>query len=165
MKLIVKMYGSLSDQEKVDANVVGIPSDWPAEVASVDDSLVVESPWVEMTEEDLAAHKAAREDAYNVWLATKNLPDISKMIGEKIKKAMDFGKQMMIEYGTKNVMRGYNVDQTRAVAIKLSELQALLMSGSLYCVRQAIMDMVPDVFVTQADKDEFLTKINSYLSP
>ena len=95
--------------------------------------------------------------------AQVEMAGISQKIAGKISAAMDFGKKIMIEYGTKNVMRGYNVEQTRAVAVKTSELQALILSGSLYCARQAIIDMVPDDLVTQADKDEFIAKFNAYL--
>lgn len=90
-------------------------------------------------------------------------PTIQAVIGDKIQKAMDFGKKIMIEYGTKNVMRGYNVEQTRAVSIRLTELQSLLLSGSLYCARQSAIDMTPDTLVTQADKDELIAKLNYYL--
>ena len=98
-----------------------------------------------------------------IVLSHTGAQNIQSVIAAKINAAMDFGKKMMIEYGTKNVLRGYTVAQTREVSFKLSELQSLLLSGSLYCARQAAIDMAPDALVTQADKDELLAKLNSYL--
>lgn len=88
---------------------------------------------------------------------------IPQKVAARIMGAMDFGKKLMVDYGTTNVLRGYTMDQVRAISAKLSEVQTLLLSGSLYCAKQAITDMTPDENVTQSDKDIFLAKINAYL--
>jgi len=91
------------------------------------------------------------------------LPSTQSVVSDSIRKAMDFGRMLIVEYGTKNVLRGYTVSQIREIAIKLEEVQNLLLSGSLYCAKQAAVDVMVDNLVTQDDKDELITKINSYL--
>jgi hypothetical protein len=88
---------------------------------------------------------------------------VPAMIANRIRGAMDFGKTLMVDYGTSNVLAGKTVSQIRAISIKLSEIQTLLLSGSLYCAHATISDMVPDESVTQADKDSFLARLEAYL--
>ena len=141
---------------------VGIPLAWPAQTLQNTDTPPAPD-WQVMSESDYNAYLSVHQSDFNAWLASCNAPNMQAIIGQKIKNAMDFGTQLMVEYGTKNVMRGYNVEQTRTVANELSELQSLLLSGSLYCARQVLIDVVPDNLVTQEDKDEFLAKLNAYL--
>jgi hypothetical protein len=88
---------------------------------------------------------------------------VPAMIASRIRGAMDYGKNLMVDYGTKNVLAGKTVDQIRLISTKLGEIQTLLLSGSLYCAYQAISQTTPDENVTQADKDDFLAKLGAYL--
>lgn len=160
----VKLYSSVDAEEKAQIGVTGIPDQWPQEVIPIGDSTnLPDQNYQLMTDAELTAHKVTYQSDYNAWLAIKNAPDYNAIIGIRIQKAMDFGKKLMVEYGTKNVLRGYTVSQVREVSVKLSELQNLLLSGSLYCAKQAAVDMTPDSLVTQEDKDELIAKINTYL--
>ena len=143
---------------------VGIPNEWPAETIELGENTNLPSEdWVLMTQIELETHKAIYKSAYDSWLQTYSTPNIENLISKRITNAMSFGNKLIVEYGTKNVLRGYTVQQTRSIAFKLLEVQSLLLSGSLYCAREALFELTPDNLVTQADIDEFMAKINTYL--
>ncbi len=68
MRMIVRLYSDLSTEEKTVLNVIGIPDGWPAEIALAEE---VPSGWVEMTEGQLAAQKAANQTAYDAWVESR----------------------------------------------------------------------------------------------
>jgi hypothetical protein len=146
----------------------GMPNEWPAEVVELSDGVAFppdeRAGWIVMTQAEYGAHLAANRESYVAWIATQQLPpDIQKIVETKIRSAMDFGSKIIVEYGARNVLSGRTVAEIRSISVKLAEVQTLLMSGSLYCARQAIIDMVPDALVTADDKSEFLWKLNNYL--
>jgi len=140
----------------------GIPSAWPAQVIT-NASSAPNSDWQLMSEENYAAYLATHQSDFDSWNAAVSAASPSMCAGRSICRAMDFGHKLIVEYGAKNVLRGYTIAQVRTVATKLNEVQSLLLSGSLYCAKQAITEMEVDSLVTQEDKDEFLSKINEYL--
>lgn len=71
MIMIVRLYGSLTNEEKVELNVVGIPDGWPAEVTFIEDEDPVPEGWSAMTNEELAAQKATYQSAYDAWLESR----------------------------------------------------------------------------------------------
>lgn len=77
--------------------------------------------------------------------------------------AMLFGKDLMAEYGGKNILRGYTTAQVKELALSLNGIQALLVSGSLYSALEEIENFTPTALVTQQDVDEFSQKIRDYL--
>lgn len=88
--LIVRLYKEIPIEQKP----VGIPDDWPAEVATVDGLLDVPSGWIVMSEGELDSHKAKNLASYLAWKEALSLPSIkeekfaaidkrtSQMIGE-----------------------------------------------------------------------------------
>jgi hypothetical protein len=146
----------------------GIPDEWPAEVVELSDGVAFppdeRTGWIVMTQPEYAAHLAANKASYDAWLVTQlPPPDLQTIVENKILAAMSFGTSLIVEYGARNVLSGRTVAQIRQISVKLAEVQTLLTSGSLYCARQAIIDMVPDSLVTVDDQAEFLWKLNNYL--
>ena len=72
--MIVRLYGSFTEDEKVILNVVGIPDAWPAEVSLIDDEMPVPDGWVAMTSEELVAQKATYQSAYDAWVESRIPP-------------------------------------------------------------------------------------------
>ena len=89
--------------------------------------------------------------------------DMEAYVQGKILAAMDFGKDIMSQYGARNVLSGKTVAEVRTISDKLNNLQTLLLSGSLHVALDEIANTVPDALVTQADLDEFTLKIQDYL--
>lgn len=90
-------------------------------------------------------------------------PDVLAAAKASILAAMDFGRELIAEFGALNVANGLNPSQVAGVAAKLSSVQALLMSGSLKTAKLSISAITPDSYVTQAVKDDFTQRINDYL--
>lgn len=78
-------------------------------------------------------------------------------------RARAFGADLIDEYGAKNIIRGYTTAQVRQAASQLTELQILLLSGSLYSALAFIEALTPSEVVSQGDIDEFKNKIKLYL--
>ena len=71
MIMIVRFYGDLTSDEKVDLNVTGIPDGWPAEISLIDDGQAVPSGWIAMTQEQLDTQKSTYQAAYDAWVASR----------------------------------------------------------------------------------------------
>jgi hypothetical protein len=73
---------SLSDAMNLDVltyahapNPLGIPAEWPAQVREVlDDTPPPAAPWVRMTREQYAAHRAEHQPAYEGWASAQEPP-------------------------------------------------------------------------------------------
>lgn len=90
--------------------------------------------------------------------------DPTLLVYEKaVDDAIEFGEDLIKEYGLKNIMRGYTATQIVTVANDLSLITNLLRSGAIETAKSQILAFVPTAEVVQADKDEFLTKIDAYL--
>ena len=74
MIMIVRLYGSFTEDEKATLNVVGIPDAWPAEVAHIEDDQPVPDGWVVMTNEEFEAQKSLYQTAYDAWIASRIPP-------------------------------------------------------------------------------------------
>lgn len=86
-----------------------------------------------------------------------------QFVRKRIKEAKQFGDQLIEEYGVRNVMSGKTTEQIRHIINKLSSMQLMLMSGSLYTALAQLDLVVPDNVVTQDDINYFRKRIKDYL--
>lgn len=78
-------------------------------------------------------------------------------------RAMEFGRSIVIDYGVKNILRGYTAAQVMEASVALSGVRGLLMSGALHSAKTAIAALPEEGIVTSDDKAEFTAKIDAYL--
>lgn len=162
MNYAVKLFSSVGVVDKP----AGIPGNWPAEIVDLREGVALPegTGWTLMTENQLASHKTTYQSEYDTWYsAYARKLALNDMVNSRIRAAMEFGKQLMVEYGTKNVLAGYTTAQILAIADKLSKLQSLLLSGSVYAALEEINALVPDANVTQESIDEFKAKVKNFL--
>jgi len=89
--------------------------------------------------------------------------DYNAIVYNSISNAMDFGRQIMIEFGTENVLLGATTEQIKNVVVKLTKIQTLLVGGALHTALEELDVVEPDVFLTQQRLDSFKNKIRAYL--
>lgn len=104
-------------------------------------------------------------DADWVIVQQSFFPDIVQkdMLVSKIIKCMTFGKQIVAEFGADNLMAGKTSSQVLAIAAKLSNVQLLLLSGSLGSTLSVLSSITPDANIEQATIDTFKNKIITFL--
>jgi hypothetical protein len=110
-----------------------------------------------VTAQDLADGIMA---TYASVLATKQA---EAAISAAIEKAMDYGKIMIRDYGTRNVLAGKTDEQIDANLTELSGILSALTSGSLKSAKRQGEAFVATDNVSQEDIDWFLNRINEYL--
>lgn len=136
-----------------DQRVEGVSLTWPWMEVRFSDPLqaaeLIEAGWRVMTEDDYEKYKRDVSPVYNVT--------------NVIEGAMEFGKRMMTEFGTKNVLRGYNATQIAQVSQDLERLQQYCLSGSLNAAYQFILAFQATTLITEEDKMEFQTKLEDFL--
>lgn len=96
-------------------------------------------------------------------VANHNTVDIERLVERRLLTAMDFGKSLMVKYGTKNILIGRTTEQVIAISEKLVFIQSLLSSGSLYAALSKIEELIPDELILQSDIDYFKQELKSYL--
>ena len=74
-----------------------------------------------------------------------------------------FGRKLVDEYKKLNILRGRTTDEVDQILTDLKDVLDALFTGSLYVALKRINDFTATALVTQADKDDFTTKINKYL--
>ena len=89
--------------------------------------------------------------------------EVEAKIAARISGAMEFGKTLMVEYGTKNVLRGRTEDEVIVISSFFKDVQDLLLNGSLYSALKIISLMEPTDLVLREDLDFFINKIKGYL--
>lgn len=89
--------------------------------------------------------------------------DPQAVVQNRIQAAMEFGKSIIIEFGATNVLSNKTTSEIAAITDRLSKVQLLLLSGSLYTAIDEITDAPVDEVLTQQTKDYFLNKIKKYL--
>lgn len=144
-----KTFADCPEEQRVE----GVLLSWPwIEVRFTEAERAVEllqAGWRVMTENDYESYKRVVSPTYNVTGV--------------IESAMEFGKRMMTEFGTKNVLRGYNATQITQVSTELERLQQFCMSGSLNAAYQFILTFQATELVIEEDRLEFKNKIEDYL--
>lgn len=157
MNLAVKFYQD-------DNNPQSLPDEWPSQVRELGESTELpEGEWTLMTLEEFEAHKAAHQAEYNTWKIAHSAPDMVTIVKNKILKAMDFGKNLMAEYGAKNILAGKSIADIKEITSRLATLQTLLTSGSLYCALDEMNNITADELISQETINEFKTKLQNYL--
>lgn len=148
-----------------------MPSQWPWLVVPVEQKDDSEG-WVEMTESELNALKITLRPAYEQFEATIAQQElIKKQVEDKIKKALEFGQQLLIEFAAQNVIMGITQQgKTKEVADYLEAVVRYLSTGSLYEVINEInrlqsLEIPPHLapFITNQRLEEFKGKILSFL--
>lgn len=87
-----------------------------------------------------------------------------EMIANRIRNAMDFGKELIVEYATDNILANRSLDEIKHISSKLAHIQLLLLSGSLYAVLSELEKITPDHIITQEVIDKYIQKIKLFLN-
>lgn len=90
-------------------------------------------------------------------------PNHAVVVKARILEAMEFGKQLMAEFGASNVLAGKTTAQIAAISDKLAVVQARILSGSLYAALSAIDALEADANVSAEAIAEFKLKIEIFL--
>lgn len=91
-------------------------------------------------------------------------PTISLDVAKaRVSAAMDFGKQLIIEFSATNVVKGITVAQVKQLSGQFAGIQLLLMNGSLYSALDAIQGITPNSLITQDEINYFANKIMDFL--
>lgn len=146
----------------------GIPLEWPYSARELPDASSKRSLMpneILMTTKEFMEYKSQLQPAYNAWLRSVNgMPQTpEEKVKDRILAAMNFGRELIAEYGSQNVLRGLSVQEIKLISLKLSGVQALLLSGSLYAALDEMDHIETDNLVTQESINYFKSKIRSYL--
>lgn len=113
MKFRVLLY------QDVAAKPAGIPDAWPAEVTTVDDDAVVDSPFLLMTPQEYDDYRTAHREAYDAWVDSISLAGV---------KAAKF--QAIDEKTVELIRRGFEFPPGSGQRFSLSnEAQSLLLGA------------------------------------
>ena len=96
-------------------------------------------------------------------VANHSASNPEQSISNAVGNAMDFGRSLIIAVATENLMLGITTAQLQAMMAKTQGIVLLLMTGSLYTALEAIDNLEPDDFLTQARITAFGNKIRAYL--
>lgn len=100
----------------------------------------------------------------NIVSAHSSVPPMIEYIKNRILAAMEFGKNIMAEYGASNVIRGLTIEQVQDVMVRTERLQKALITGSLYVAIDEINAIETDEEIITPDRvTEFRNKIETYL--
>lgn len=99
-------------------------------------------------------------------------PDYAAIGAAVVKKAVDFGQDLMIKFAGENVALGITqAGKTKDVADYLADVTRYLQTGSLYEVMNEIDSLILagipielSPFVTQSRMEEFKSKVSNYLA-
>jgi|GEM_PF-5565870 len=90
-------------------------------------------------------------------------PSVNTIISGKIKSAELFGKELIREIATDNVLAGATIDEIRQMISDHNNIILMLLSGSLYTAISAIQEITPTEILTQQRIDQYIGKIKYYL--
>ena len=120
--------------------------------------------WLEdlVLDSDHAAAEAAMA-ALEAEEANQDATRLAVAGKDAVMSAMDFGRDVMAEYGSRNIAAGYNVTQIKQILTDLADLQAAMLSGSLYVAKDIIDNFTATAEIPQSEIDYFKAKVDSYL--
>lgn len=90
-----------------------------------------------------------------IWEATRG----------KVKEAMKFGNDLLIDFAAENVIAGYNTAELTSLITNLGGVLVMLQTGSLIMARNALsaMDPIPTV-LEQNRIDNYVSRIDHFLA-
>lgn len=151
-----------------EKNPFNIPADWPYEIIEVFDiNQSIPNDCIRMTkaEYDLYVADSTRVSNYQTVMNYINMmTGIESNINKIVNLAAEFGRQIMLEYGTRNVMAGKSPEQVAAIMIKMAKVQQLVLGGALYTALSELDNVEVDgVLIDLANMNFFKNKIRTYL--
>ena len=97
-------------------------------------------------------------------IANHTTTDINTIVVKKILAAMDFGRNLIAEYGASNVLAGLTISQIQSIMTATAAVQSALSTGSLYVAISEINNIVPDGTIITTEKlTEVRNKIEDFL--
>lgn len=99
-------------------------------------------------------------------------PDYASLGAMAVKRAVEFGQELMIRFAGENVALGITqAGKTKEVADYLADVTRYLQTGSLYEVINEIDSLILagipselSPYITQVRMEEFKSKVNNYLT-
>lgn len=86
-------------------------------------------------------------------------------IKNRILAAMEFGRDLMAEYGASNIISGLTMEQIQEIMERTIKVQAALSSGSLYvALTELALVQTDEIIITPERVTEFRNKIETYLN-
>ncbi len=90
--------------------------------------------------------------------------DPVKTIANKIFAAMNFGRGVIAEYGARNILAGFTVEQIQEILNRTIHVAAALNTGSLYVAIDELNKVqTDDLLITPATVKYYRNKIEDYL--
>lgn len=162
--LAVLLYSEVSSAQNPD----NIPGVWPCEIKTLASGESAPSGWLSMTDSEYSTYIATHRDTYHAWYIAYQVSQASEVllhsVKNKIINAMNFGRDLIAEYGAQNTLSGYTIDQIRQIVIATAGVQAAISTGSLYVALDELTKVVPDgVLITEAKLAFFRNRIQDYL--
>jgi hypothetical protein len=151
---MIYTYTKLANLDKLKVEIVAalIPLDYlsnEGDALSVFTTLALTEAEVVTLDSAVSAH------------TTLDMPTIVK---NKILAAMDFGRSVMAEYGSSNVLAGLTLEQIQYVMAATAKVQAALNGGSLYVALAEIELVTTDEVIITVEKITiFRNKLQDYL--
>ena len=150
-------------------NVYSIPSDWPYLINEVSDPPNTNIPtnYLRLTIEDynLYVSDPTRVAAYNQVMSVVNMfIGIEANINNAVNQAADFGRKIMLEYGTRNVMAGKSQADIAVIIVRMSKVQQLVLGGALYTALSELDNVEVDgTIIDNTNMTYFKNRIREYL--
>jgi hypothetical protein len=82
----------------------------------------------------------------------------------KILNDMNFGMQIIAQFGAANRSAGLTTAQVIQVSEQLAPIQSLLISGSIETAMTIIQGLTPNAFITQDIINNYVQQLQTYLS-
>jgi hypothetical protein len=151
-----------------DKNPYNIPSDWPYETIEVyNENQPIPFNYIRMSKNDYNTYitDSTRVANYqNIMAYVNTMTGIESNINKIVNLAAEFGRQIMLEYGTRNVMAGKSPEQVAAIMIKMAKVQQLVLGGALYTALSELDNVEVDgVLIDNTNMNFFKNKLRVYL--
>lgn len=106
-----------------------------------------------------------QKDTLDAIVAAHSIsPNINIVVKNRILAAMEFGKNIMAEYGASNILVGKSLEQIQDIMTRTAKLQAALATGSLYVAISELDALEPDgEIITEAEITICRNRIQTYL--
>jgi hypothetical protein len=90
--------------------------------------------------------------------------DASAHVSGKILKAREFGTNLIVEFGTRNILAGLTTEQISSMMALLNPVISALVTGSLNVAVAEIDKVTPDAILTAELIAEYRAKIVAFLA-